>query len=199
MAKAFILDQINLSFMIQLIVLDQSLPINDKGECVVSEEVIVMKNDKQTLMHKYKCSARCRPLTKDEVESILSLKLAFDNPIDEIVHTLYNFDADCPKFNIHHNRVFGPEGISEQVAKLSHPLVCYNDSGCRSNLRILRCGAVHYPVRLHFFNQVYSALREYSNVKVIDTALGTGDCTKLMHLTKTIEYCDLLSNDVETS
>ena len=82
---------------------DQPLPINDKGECVVSEEVIVMKKDKQTPMHKYKCSARCRPLTKDEVKSILSLKLAFDNPIDEVVRALYNCDTDCP--NMHHNHV----------------------------------------------------------------------------------------------
>ena len=36
-------------------------------------------------------------------------------------------------------------------------------------------------------------------LKVIDTALGTGDCTKVMSLTKKIDYCDLLSNDVETS
>ena len=139
---------------------DQPLPINDKGECVVSEEIIVMKKEKKK-MHKYKCSARCRPLTKDEVESILSLKLAFDNPIDEVVHVLYTFDTDCP--NMHHNHVFGPEGFSKQVAKLGHPLVCYNETGCK-NLRILRCGAVHYPVLLHFLNEVYSVLREYSNV-----------------------------------
>ena len=140
-------------------------------------------------MHQYKCSARCRPLTKDEVECILFLELAFDNPIDEVVHALCNCYA----------HLFGPEGFSQQVAKLGHQLVCYNDTGCRSNLRILKCGAVHYPVLLHFLNDVYSVLREYSNVKVIDKALGTGDCTKLMSLTKTNEYCDLLSNDVETS
>ena len=89
------------------------------------------KTTQQTPMYKYKCSTRCRTLTKDEVESTLSLKLAFDSPIDEVVHTLYNCDTDCP--NIHHNHVFGPEGFSEQVAKLGH-----NDTGCRSCLRILR-------------------------------------------------------------
>ena len=85
------------------------------------------------------------------------------------------------------------------MAKLGHPLVCYNDTGCRSNLRTHRCGAVHFPVMLHFLNELYSVLREYSNVKVIDTTLGTDDWTKLMSLTKTIEYFNLLSNDVETS
>ena len=101
---------------------------------------------------------------------------------------------------MHQCHVFGPEGCTQQVEKLGHPLSCYSDyTSCSSNLRILRCGAFHYPVLLRFLNYVYSALSEYSKVKLIDTALGTADCAELLSLTKTIDYRDLLSNEVDTS
>ena len=176
---------------------DQPLPINEDGECVVAEEVVVMKPHKETLIHKYKCSARCKLLTKCEVDSILSFKQAFDNPIDEVIRVLYDCDTGCP--NMHHNHIFGPEGFHNEVAKLGHPLPCFNGTGCKSKLRILRCGSVHHPVLFQFLKNVYSVLNALSKVKVIDTALGTVDCTKLLYLTETKEYGDLLSNEIETS
>ena len=48
------------------------LPVNGDEECVVAEEVIVMKKTKdgEIPMRFEKCSPRCKPLTRDEVDSI---------------------------------------------------------------------------------------------------------------------------------
>ena len=178
---------------------DSAYRLNGDGECVVAEEVIVIKKTKdgEIPMRFEKCSPRCQPLTRDEVDSILSFEQVFDNPVDEVVRALCDCHKGCP--NMHQYHVFGPEGCTQQVEKLGHPLSCYSDTTCSSNLRIFRCGTFHYPVLLRFINYVYSALSEYSKAKLIDTALGTTDCAELLYLTKTMDYRDLLSNEVDTS
>ena len=176
---------------------DNPLPINEFGECVVAEQVIVVKKakDGDIPITKYKCGARCKPLTEDEVDSIVALKNVFDNPINDVVRGLSDCDQVCP--NMHHYHMFGPEGSTKSEQKLGHSLPCYNDTCCYTKLRILRCGAVHYPVLLRLLKYVYGALSDYSKVKVIDTALGTGDCSEILNLTRTVQYCDLLNDDTE--
>ena len=55
----------------------------------MAEEVIITKkvNDKVIHYLRHTCSPKCKPLTQDEVDSILSFKQAFDNPIDEVIQT----------------------------------------------------------------------------------------------------------------
>ena len=155
-------------------------------------------NNKEIHYLRHTCSPKCKPLTEDEVDSILSFKQAFDNPIDEDIQTLYECDTGCP--NTHHYHMFRPNGSTELVGKQGHPLSCYSDhTGCKSKLRILRCGSFHYPVLLQFLKNVYLALNDHQRIKLIDTALGRCDFNELMDLTDTNEHCDLVSGEIETS
>ncbi len=54
---------------------------------------------------------------------------------------------------------------------MGHPLVCSNDGGCRSTLRILRAASTHYPVLRNFLGHVHSAVRSHLRVYDIDKAL----------------------------
>ena len=83
-------------------------------------------NDKEIHYLRHTCSPKCKPLTQDEVGSILSFKQAFDNPIDEVIQTLYECDTGCP--NTHHYHImFRPNGSTELVGKQGHPLSCYRE------------------------------------------------------------------------
>ena len=93
--------------------------------------------------------------------------------------------------------MFRPNGSTELVGKQGHPLSCYSDhTGCKSKLRILRCGSFHYPVLLQFLKNVYLAFNDHQRIKLIDTALGRCDFTELMDLTDTNEHCDLVSGEI---
>ena len=55
---------------------DQPLPVNDQGECVVAKEVIITKivKDEEITILRHTCSPKCKPLSQEAVDSILSLK-----------------------------------------------------------------------------------------------------------------------------
>ena len=63
---------------------------------------------------KWECT---RSLTDCEVNAILSLKSAFDEPIQSVRQALDNFDSACP--NDHYTKDCTTE-------LMGHPLVCYN-------------------------------------------------------------------------
>ena len=65
--------------------------------------------------------------------------------------------------------MFRPNGSTELVGKQGHPLSCYNDTGCKSKLRILRCGSFHYPVLLQFLKNVLLALSDHQRIKDCST------------------------------
>ena len=77
-------------------------------------------------------------------------------------------------------------------------MVCSNDGGCQSKLRILRAASTHYPV-LGNLHRVHSAIRSHSCVHDIDEALCDGDFHALMEITNVDDFESLLSNDVESS
>ena len=79
-----------------------------------------------------------------------------------------------------------------------HPLVCSNDGGCHSKLRIIRSAATDYPVLVTLSHHVW-ALCAHVGVQKIDRALSSGDFHTLMEITKIGDFATLLSNDINTS
>ena len=125
------------------------------------------------------------------MNAILELKSAFDEPIQSVRQALDTFDSDCP--NEHYTKLV--HNCTTEL--MGHPLVCYNGGGCLSKLRILRTGAVHYPVLQTLLRLTYTALSSHTCVKNIDKALCEGDFQTLMVITKISGYDTLLSNEVE--
>ena len=78
---------------------------------------------------KWACTIEYKTLNDDEVHTI-ELKESFDQPIQEVWQAL---DIYVYKKEI---------GVNRQ----GHPLVCSNDGGCRSKIRILRDAATPYPL-----------------------------------------------------
>ena len=50
------------------------------------------------------------------------------------------------------------------VDRQGHPLVCSNDGGCRSKIRIFRDAATHYPLLTKLLRLVYSAVNSHKCV-----------------------------------
>ena len=102
-------------------------------------------------------------------------------------------DDGCP--NQHYSKVV--DGNSS--VKLKGPsLVCSNDGGCHSRLRILRAASTHYPVLTKFLSYLYTAINSHLSVCNVDNALSNGDFNSLMGITNTDSCEALLCNDIET-
>ena len=77
-----------------------------------------------------------------------------------------------------------------------HPLVCFNDGGCTSKLRILRSAATHYPKLRIFLGHIYRAIQSHSTIYNIDVALNEGDFLALMEILKIQDFETLIDNNV---
>ena len=139
-----------------------AVPIDERGRCFIANGVSTMvlvdksasptqpKTEQQFL--RWKCCSECKPLTKAEVSAIVELKDSFDKPMIELRQDLDMCDSGCP--NKHYTRV-------DDVKRQGHPLICSNDSGCSSKLRILRAASAHFPVLRTLQRNVYSALSSH--------------------------------------
>ena len=78
-------------------------------------------------------------------------------------------------------------------------MVCSNDGGCYSKLRILRSAAMHFLVLGTLQCLVCSAVNSHQHVKNIVNALSAGDFHILMEITKLTDFETPLSNGVETT
>ena len=137
-------------------------------------------------------------ITDTEVAAIVHLRQAFDKPMDELRSALDTCDDGCP--NQHYTRVVGRDDLGWGVVQLQgHPLVCSNDRGCRSQLRILRVASTHYGVLRTLVDHVYTATRSHLCVVSIDKALSAGDFHSLMEITKVHDVADLLTADLDSS
>ena len=95
-------------------------------------------------------------ITDAEVAAIVHLRQAFDKPMLEIQSALGTCDDGCP--NQHYTEVLGRDDLGWDVIQLQgHPLVCSNDGGCHSQLRILRAASTHYSVLRTLLNHIYTA------------------------------------------
>ena len=124
-----------------------AVPIDERGRCFIANGVSTMvlvdktasptqpKTEQQFL--RWKCCSECKLLTKAEVSATVELKDSFDKPMIELRQDLDMCDSGCP--NKHYTRV-------DDVKRQGLPLICSNDSGCSSKLRILRAASAHFPV-----------------------------------------------------
>lgn len=67
-----------------------------------------------------------------------------------------------------------------------HPLVCANNSGCESKLRVVRATSTHFLVLRKILS---SARASHKHVFEINQALSAGDYCKLMELTYILPQC----------
>ena len=111
---------------------DYPIPVDEEGKCIVADEIKAVGRAKR-----WACTSECKPLTQAEVDAILDFKEAFEQPMHEVRHVLATCDDGCP--NGHYCKVVA-SGLDEctTIERMGHPLVCSNDRGCNSTLRILR-------------------------------------------------------------
>jgi len=67
---------------------------------------------------KWECSSECKPLTETEVDAIVSLRAAFENPMQEVRHALETCDDGCP------NQHYANNVADSSVDLRGHTLVC---------------------------------------------------------------------------
>jgi len=127
---------------------------------------------------KWECSCECKPLTETEVDSIVSLRAAFENPMQDVQHALDTCDDGCP--NQHYTKVVADSTVDLR----SHPLACSNDGGCYSQLRVLRAAGTHSPKLGNFHHCVNNEISNRLCVRDIDMALLFGDLELLIQINK---------------
>ena len=186
------------------------IPINGAGQCVVANEIEPEEGSKGTKM--WECSVECKQVTDAEIAAIVSLRAAFDTPMHDLRHALEICDDGC--LNQHYTEVLELAPIPVEhidtmddgrltdyypVALQGHPLVCSNNSGCQSKLRVLRAASTHYPVLRKFLHQLSNARTSYRCIHDIDQALCAGQYCRLMEITESNGFESLISNDVESS
>ena len=175
------------------------LSVDELGACRPAKEVY--KSDK---IHTWKCSTKCKPLTKAEVNSIVKFKSTFNESMCELRKTLdtcdqcpnnryskviFTADEDCESTLVHHS----------SVQRMGHSLLCFTGNDCNSQLRILRTASTHFSVLLSFLRLVYSALSSHKCIAAIDEALQKGNFIYLITATDVDSYDTLFSNEVQTS
>ena len=138
---------------------------------------------------KWKCSSECKPISEGEVNAILCLKAAFDLSVEEVRAALTTCDYGCP-FG-HYSKQVGSTSLDLK----GHPIVCYSDSECSSQLRILRAASTHFPVLRTFLHDLHCAISSSNCVLEIDEALNAGNYHKLMKILNIKKVESLLSND----
>ena len=92
-------------------------------------------------------------------------------------------DSGCP--NQHYTGVETRSFEHYSVERQGHPLICSNDTGCSSKLRILRAASAHFPVLRALQRNLYSALSSHRCIASLDEALSAGDFQALLAITKT--------------
>jgi len=151
-------------------------PLTRMGSVVAKE--IPSKPETKDRKHpmKWECSCECKPLTETEVNSIVSLRAAFENPMQEVRYALDTCDDGCP--NQHYTKVVADSAVDLR----GHPLVCSNDGGCYSQLSVLRAARTHYSVLGNFHHYVNNAISSHLRLRDIDMALLSGDIESLMEI-----------------
>ena len=132
-----------------------AIPIDENGRCVVANEISSSESESSKRKAKqqpvkWSCSSECKPVS-EEVAAIVHLKQAFEH-MQELRTALDTCDGGCPSEHYAKAVASGDPG-SKVVELRGHPLVCFNDGGCCSMLRILRAASTHFSVLRTFLNQ----------------------------------------------
>ena len=150
------------------------LVVDSCGRCRHDNEV---HESTDKVVHTWKCSSKCKPLTEFEVNTILDLKSEFEKPMSELLPILSSCDDGCP--NTHYGRVVHEtdESGESNVPRKGHSMLCFIDSDFKSRLRILRLASTHYPSLRSFLHAVYGARN--SHLKILKLDEGGGPCRVL--------------------
>jgi len=92
------------------------------------------KDRKHTM--KWECSCECKPLTETKIDSIVSLRAAFENPMQEVQHALDTSDDGRP--NQHYTKVVADSERLHQrkaVTRVKLSEKCGNGSEVWSRLK----------------------------------------------------------------
>ena len=139
--------------------------------------------------------------TEDKTTTTMAASSLLCNNFDYVNIMAYGIDTcddGCP--NQHYSWAVSRDDHGWGVIQLQgHPLVCFNDGECHSQLRILRAASIHYSVLRTLLYHVYTARRSHLCVVSIDKALSAGDFHSLMEITKVQDFADLLSVDLDSS
>ena len=171
----------------QLVKRPHAIPIDENGKCIIAKQV-----KKESAWKQWQCTNECKGITPSEELSIVTFKQSFECPIQEVRRTLDTCD-ECP--HTHYTKTSGGFAIERK----GHPLICSIGTGCKSQLRILRAAATHYPLLRKFLHDVHTAIRSHVFVHDIDQALCAGDFRALMELTEMTDFETMLTNDVEST
>ena len=187
-----------------VVVRDTPIPINERGECVVDEEIPCEPSDNvpsvdsdspksdsvPKLCRKWQCHKECKPLSDFEVEAILDFRSCLELSAEEARETLAKCNLSFPF--VHSTKLVG----STPVTLKGHPIVRYTGDSCTSTLRILRAASTHFPVLRKFLVHVTTALTCHKIVCSIDNALQCGNYKKLMQITDIKKIELLLGNNI---
>ena len=153
------------------------IAVDSHGRCVIAEEE-GERNEETNRPKWWKCTAECKLPTSLEMQSSMTTKSLFEQPVHKLREDLNSIDQ-CSEHG-HYSRPLA-----------GHPLPCTSD--CQSSLRALRAAATHFPQLRRFLHLLYEGIRQHRLLESIDTALCTGDFEKLSKLCA-ISYCKLLSS-----
>ena len=158
------------------------IPVDEEGKCIIAEHI------DDSSGKKWKCTKECKTLLQSDINAIVSFRQAFEEPNKQnLRYMLFNCDKDCP--NGHY--------YTHNLLLLGHPLVCHNEGGCKSTLRILRSASTHYPVLRNFLKKVYKALTYNHMINNIDNALCSNNIQSIMKICKIADYVAMLALEVD--
>ena len=125
------------------------IPIDESGKCHIAKSVG---------KGQWSCTKECKPISQFEVDAIVKLRSAFDESIPALRNALQTCDDGCPNGH-HYSGVMEYDTEEDErfvipINSLGHPLVCHNDGGCTSTLRILRAASTHHTVLRSFLHNV---------------------------------------------
>ena len=72
---------------------EKIIPVDDKGRCILSEQV--GKEKTRMIVLRRKCNELCKALTDEEIQNILNIKKVFERPLEEVRAFLYEVYSGC--------------------------------------------------------------------------------------------------------
>ena len=169
--------------MIEVLVIDQEKKILktehrsviDENEYSLDRIAIAVDSDGKCYLNlddeksskSWKCNLTCKTFCSEDIQSMIDLKNEFsDESVETAREVLQILDNGCE--HGHYNKPYNVDKeessfvLSQFENMKGHPLPC--SSGCCSSwLRMLRAGAVHYPVLRPLLNNIYRARRSKRN------------------------------------
>ena len=179
---------------------DVVIAVDKNGKCYLELE------DLQLSSKTWKCSLTCKKFCVKDRQTVMNLKSVFtDESVEEVRELLQSLDSGCEHGHYSKRCDVNMEESSNESSHLNHykelkghPLPCYSDC-CNSRLRILRAGAVHYPVLRTLLNNIYHARRSDIDIRKVESGLSEGCVHSLINNLELKDLSELLDDEEESS